>query len=173
MAEDERELLDEMIALNQRHKKEYESKKHSKIVAVPTSSSISPSRPGHPRVTQSPIGYSTQVNQNTMISLNNKNASSLSAQVQPSLQQSKGASLQGKQLIKVPRGGQQQTKALEESPQQLGVVTNGQTLQNYTRQSPVDLPSSSTTSKQSNSQTNIGGSPRNQSGHSGLTNEVR
>jgi hypothetical protein len=62
MAEDERELLDEMIALNQRHKKEFESKKHNKIAAVPASSSISPSRPTHSRVTQSPIGYSTQVN---------------------------------------------------------------------------------------------------------------
>lgn len=37
----------------------------------------------------------------------------------------------------------------------------------------MDLPSSSTTSKQSNSQTNIGGSPRNLSGQNGLTNEVR
>lgn len=108
-----------------------------------------------------------------MISLNNKNASSLNPQAQSSLQQPKGANLQGKQLIKVPRGGHQQAKALQQSPKQLGVVSNSQTLQNYTRQSPVELPSSSTTSKQSNSQTNIGGSPRNQSYQNVLTNEVR
>ena len=70
MAEDERDLLDEMIALNQKHKKDHEHKKSYKIASIPVAS---PSRPSKPRVTQSPIGYPTQLNQNTMITLNNKN----------------------------------------------------------------------------------------------------
>jgi hypothetical protein len=80
MAEDERERLDEMIAINHRHKKEQDTKKGNKIATLPASSSISPSRPVHPRATQSPIGYPTQVTQNTMITLNNKNVNSLKNQ---------------------------------------------------------------------------------------------
>ena len=87
MAEDERDLLDEMILVNQQHKKEVEMRKQ-KMVAMPQSNAISPSRPSHVRATQSPIGYPTQVSQNTMITLNNKN---LGAQPKP------------KQLIKVPK----------------------------------------------------------------------
>lgn len=51
MAEDERELLDEMIAMNQKHKKDQENKKSMKIATLPASQTLSPSRQINARVT--------------------------------------------------------------------------------------------------------------------------
>lgn len=114
-----------------------------KIATLPPSQTVSPSRQINPaRVTQSPIGYPT-MSQNTMITLNNKN-----------VKEPKGyMSLSGKQLLKAPKGRESDDSA---SPMQFSKIDHGQTKQNYTRQSPVELPSSSNTSKQSNSQTATG-----------------
>ena len=95
-----------------------------------------------------------------MITLNNKNTLKLAdfkmlheQKLQQNLISGKinYVGMHGKPMIKVPKGGN-----TSESPLQFSSLDHGQTKQNYTRQSPVEIPSSSNTSKQSNSQTATG-----------------